>query len=133
MAKARPSSTGGTDLGGAGQAVVELCDATPHGMVFWTRQRFEIGAELQVRLRSEALPESLRCHMPGVGDWINLRGYVVQCLAERRSNGNFGFRVSLLLASSPRLNRRLPVPLTPTDDVFLQDCGRLNRQRVGKN
>lgn len=133
MAKPRPSSAGGTDHGGAGQAVVELCDATPHGMVFWTRQRFEIGVELQVRLRTESLPDVLRRQIPCPDDWTNLRGYVVQCQPERRPNGSFGFRVSLLLASFPRATRCLPTPLAPTDDLFFQQDEGLSRYRVGKN
>jgi len=133
MAKTSPSSAGGTDPGGAGQAVVELCDATPQGMIFWSRQRFEIGAELQIRVRLDALPDGVRYQMDPCGGWISLRGYVVQCQPERRSNGSFGFRVSLLLASSPRSTHWLCKLLRPADEVFLPGDGSLGRLNIGKN
>lgn len=85
--------------GGAGQVIVELRRASRLGLVFWSRQRFETGAELQVRLRSEGLPEALRA-AAGDGGWVNLRGFVALCRPERRNDGSFGFQVSLLLAGS---------------------------------
>jgi hypothetical protein len=93
------SSSGG--VGGAGQAVVELRAASAQGLIFWSRQRFEVGTELQVRLRAAALPEVLRAGAGSMGEWASLRGFVVQCSAERREDGSCGFQVSMLVAGRP--------------------------------
>lgn len=84
--------------GGAGQTIVELCGVSASGLVFWSRQRFEIGSELQIRVRRDALA-SLAFTPPGQdsGPWVSLRGYVVECPAVRRAGGEHGFEVSLLL------------------------------------
>jgi hypothetical protein len=132
MAKTSPSSAGGADHGGAGQAVVELCDATPQGMVFWSRQRFEVGAELQLRVKAAALPQPCGWASMGGTEWLNMRGYVVDCQPERRGNGAFGFRVSLLLAVEVRAGRRGRVKLKPTEEVFLPR-EELRGPRAGKN
>ena len=42
--------------GGGGQTVVEMCEVTSSGLMFWSRQRFQIGSELQMRMRRTALP-----------------------------------------------------------------------------
>lgn len=94
---------------GGGQAVVELCSLTSSGIIFWSRQRFEIGSELQIRLHRDALPD-----YPASGEeWLNVRGFVVECPAVRREDGVFGFRVSLLLDTAllkkPRIQRALPL------------------------
>lgn len=84
---------------GGGQAVVELCDVTAAGVVFWSRQRFDIGSELQIRIRRDALP----CHCIPSGcaeeEWVTVSGFVIECPAVRRQDGSPGFKVSLLLDS----------------------------------
>lgn len=89
--------TSPSNRGGGGQAVVELCKVTERGLVFWSRQRFEIGAELQIRIRRDAVPPGLLPPGSEFEDWLSLSGYVVECPAVRRADGTLGFRVSLLL------------------------------------
>ena len=81
---------------GGGQAVVELCGVCDGGIVFWSRRRFDIGAELQIRIRRDALPQSIPPPAES-GEWVTLSGYVVECPPVRRPGGAQGFRVSLLL------------------------------------
>lgn len=97
----------GPGRGGAGQTVVELSGASRQGLVLWSRQRFETGVELQLRLRAELLPEVVRAMAGGRG-WVNLRGFVVSCRPERRDDGSFGFHVSLLLADLAPAPQSLP-------------------------
>lgn len=84
---------------GAGQAIVELCAVSNCGLVFWSRQRFDIGSELQIRVRRDAIP-TLNVALGNAEEWITLRGFVVECPAERRPSGEHGFQVSLLLESA---------------------------------
>ncbi|TDU81834.1 hypothetical protein EI77_01144 [Prosthecobacter fusiformis] len=84
---------------GAGQAVVELCAVSECGLVFWSRQRFDIGAELQIRVRRDAIP-GLKICQTDAEEWISLRGFVVECPAMRRPCGEHGFQVSLLMESA---------------------------------
>jgi hypothetical protein len=82
--------------GGGGQIIVDLCDIREGGLVFWSRQRFEIGAELQMRIRRDALGA-----VPGhLSEWVTVRGFVVECPAMRRRDGSHAFRISLLLDSA---------------------------------
>lgn len=85
--------------GGAGQAVVDLCTVSDCGLVFWSRQRFDIGAELQIRVLRSALPTLPAGNASGE-EWVTLRGYVIECPAMRRTGGEHGFEVSLLLESA---------------------------------
>ncbi len=85
---------------GGGQAVVELCDIQKSGLTFWSRQHFEIGTELHIRLHREAIPQH-----SGTDEWVNLKGFVVESLPVRREDGTPSFRISLMLESmlmSPR-------------------------------
>jgi len=83
---------------GGGQAVVELCEISTSGLVFWSRRRFEIGAEIQVRIKRSALPaEEPLPHSLGDEQWVSLRGFVVACTGHRRVDGEAGFQVSLLV------------------------------------
>jgi hypothetical protein len=132
MATSRPSSAGSTGHGGAGQTVVELCEATAHGMIFWARQRFEVGAELQLRAWAEALPARWSWQKGDARGWVNLRGYVVQCVAERRCDGSFGFRISLLLTVADHA-QETAAPLAPTDDAFCDDWEGQKSWRMGWN
>ncbi|MDZ4287914.1 MAG: hypothetical protein U0984_08140 [Prosthecobacter sp.] len=86
---------------GGGQAVVELCSVSAGGLIFWSRQRFEIGAELQIRIRRDTLPCALQhCCDAKADAWITVSGFVVECPAVRRPDGAHEFRVSLLLESA---------------------------------
>jgi hypothetical protein len=83
---------------GGGQAVVSLCKVSESGLVFWSRHRFELAAELQVRVRCDVLPLRVRAMLePDIEGWVSVRGFVIECRAQRRSNGAGVFRVSLLL------------------------------------
>jgi hypothetical protein len=82
---------------GGGQSVVELCATMNGGLVFWSRQRFEIGAELQIRILRSALPAGT---VAGKSKWVTVRGFVIECPAVRRHDGATGFKVSLLLDSA---------------------------------
>lgn len=94
---------------GAGQTIVELCEVSSAGLIFWSRRRFEVGAEIQVRIRHSELPAvwRLRCQPDTSGEWVVLRGLVVAFCARRRSDGSFGFEVSLLVESLPKLRSRM--------------------------
>ncbi len=82
---------------GGRQTVVELCDITACGLVFWSRHRFDIGAEVQLRIKRSALPPALHA-MTGLGQkWVMLKGLVVACPPLRRADGSTGFEVSLLM------------------------------------
>lgn len=86
---------------GAGQAVVELCAVSDCGLAFWSRQRFDIGSELQIRVKRDAIPGLQDAHEgPVQEEWITIRGFVIDCTAVRRPNGEHGFQVSLLLESA---------------------------------
>lgn len=93
------SVSSSSGVGGNTQAVVELNAVYGGGLTFWARQKFRVGAELSARLRTEVLPP-LRLTLEGedVGEWLVLRGFVVECQAQRRSDGSCGFRVSVLIA-----------------------------------
>ncbi len=118
---------------GGGQTVVELRGASGRGLVFWSRQRFETGVELQVRLRSDLLPKALRAKARGA-DWLNLRGFVVHCHSERRRDGSIGFLVSMLLASQvvPEREMGCDLPGTPSAECFHQ-IDWLGSARLGLN
>ncbi len=85
---------------GGGQAVVELCDVTSAGLVFWSRQRFDIGSELQIRILRSALSCQCAAATAGTEEWVTVCGFVIECPAVRREDGSPGFRVSLLLDSA---------------------------------
>lgn len=85
-----PSKSGGR------QAVVELCEISTCGLVFWSRSRFEIGAEVQVRMKRTALPPQWQEEVVSC-PWVMLKGLVVACPPQRREDGSSGFHVSLLI------------------------------------
>lgn len=94
---------------GAGQVIVNLCIASESGVVFWSRHRFDLAAELQLRVRTEVLPMHLRAALKSdARGWATVRGYVVECLAVRRPDGAAVFRVSLMLDAMliPETRRR---------------------------
>lgn len=103
--------TSASKRSGGGQTIVELCDVIAGGLIFWSRQRFEIGAELQIRTLRSALPA--HCIPAGCTDeWVTVRGFVVECPPVRRSDGAPGFRVSLLLDSALMESSRRQSPAT---------------------
>ena len=87
---------------------MNLCKVSDTGLVFWSRHRFDLAAELQVRVRREVLPSRLRESLKADGEgWVTVRGFVIECQPLRRANGAAAFRVSLVLdaaltASTPR-------------------------------
>lgn len=91
------SANDGQSKRGSGQAVVELCEISACGLVFWSRRRFEIGAEVQVRIHRSALPASVHGGAVTHAKWVTLKGFVVACPKHRRDDGSSGFQVSLLI------------------------------------
>jgi hypothetical protein len=86
------------ELGGAGQTIVSLQGVNEGGLTFFSRHRFEVASEIQMRVRWDVLPNSLRARLvPDKSGWISVRGFVIECRAERQSNGAAVFRVSLVL------------------------------------
>ena len=94
MAKnSQPSQeTSASDRSGGAQAVVELCEVTTAGLTFWSRHRFEIGSELQIRLHRDALLD----HADSVEEWVHVCGFVIEYIPLRRDDGAQGFRITLL-------------------------------------
>lgn len=87
----QPKNSGGR------QAVVELCEISPSGLVFWSRTRFEIGAQVQVRIKQSALPPVWLEKAEMCGSWVMLKGLVAACPPHRREDGSSGFQVSILV------------------------------------
>lgn len=114
---------------GGGQAIVELCAISDCGLVFWSRQRFDIGSEMQIRVRRDAIP-SLKVDPTDTEEWVTLRGFVIECPAVRRPGGEHGFEVSLLLesaltavATTRRVQKRRICPKMKSRFPGLQDVG----------
>ncbi len=87
---------------GGRQAVVELCEITSCGLIFWSRQRFDVGAELQVRIKRSALTPAMLAMTATRSKWVMLKCLVVACPAQRRADGSTGFEVSLLVVQALR-------------------------------
>lgn len=85
---------------GGRQAVVELCEITSCGLVFWSRQRFDIGAEVQARIKRSALTPAMLAMTSSNSKWVMLKGLVVACPPQRRAGGASGFEVSLLVVQA---------------------------------
>ncbi len=96
-----PQENSAPKLGGVGQAVVEMCEVRETGLIFWSRQRFQVGVELQVRMRRETLPASFQAGVDKNEPWMLMRGFVVQCTQLRRKDGTVAFRVVMLFDSAP--------------------------------
>ena len=83
---------------GAGQIVVSLCEMNEEGLILTSRYRFEVAAELQVRVRWDVLPHCLQQNLkPDSSGWVNIRGFVIDCRLARQSGGKMAFTVSLVL------------------------------------
>jgi hypothetical protein len=92
---------------GGRQIVVELCQVSACGLVFWSRCRFDVGAEVQVRLLRSTLPTHSQAPTGSDSPWITLKGLVVACPALRREDGSSGFEVSLLIDHVPKIRSRM--------------------------
>lgn len=90
------SAGGSQPTCGGRQAVVELCEVTSCGLIFWSRQRFEIGAEVQVRVERSALTPAMQAMAATPSKWVMLRCLVAAALPQRRADGSSGFKISLL-------------------------------------
>ncbi len=86
--------------GGGGQTVVEMCEVTSSGLMFWSRQRFQIGSELQMRMRRTALPIQAQAKLPCQEEWVMMRGFVVQCTQVRRKDGTIHFQVAMVFEAA---------------------------------
>lgn len=95
--KQETSANDAQSKSGGRQTVVELCDVSTCGLVFWSRHRFDIGAEVQARIHRSTLPAALQNNATTQGEWVTLKGLVVACSGKRRENGSSGFLVSLLV------------------------------------
>jgi len=105
------------------QSIVELLSTTASGLVFWSRQPFEMAVELQLRVRATALPATAKGSSEQLREgWMLKRGFVVQCQPARRADGTVGFQVSLLfipfIASFEKEPKRPRRPLPPDKGVF---------------
>ena len=79
---------------GGAQSIVELCDIQSGGLSFWSKQRFDIASELQIRLNHQDIPGH-----PSTEEWVNLCGFVIQCQPIRREDGSPSFRITIVLES----------------------------------
>lgn len=95
--KQETSANDAQSKSGGRQAVVELCEVSTCGLIFWSRHRFDIGAEVQVRIHRSTLPAALQNSAKPQGEWVTLKGLVVACPRKRREDGSSGFQVSLLI------------------------------------
>jgi len=84
-------------VSGGRQAVVELCEITSCGLVFWSRLRFDLGAEVQVRIKRSALTPEMLAMTVSNSKWVMLKCLVAAASPQRRSDGSIGFEISLLV------------------------------------
>ncbi len=103
-----PQTAGG---GSVSQSIVELLSTTEQGLVFWSRQPFEIAVELQLRVQSSALPAAAQESAEKLrSGWLMKRGLVVLCQPARRNDGSVGFQVSLLFTPVAKAKVRKKKP-----------------------
>jgi hypothetical protein len=97
MAKKRRHSkeTSASHRSGGAQSIVELCEVSSAGLTFWSRHRFDIGSELQIRLHREALPSQAESSE----EWVNVSGFVIDFKPVSRADGSQGFCITLLFDS----------------------------------
>ncbi len=105
--------------GRGGQTIVRLCGASASGIVFRSRHKFDLAAELQLRIRGDTLPPQFaeRLHADAAG-WVTIRGFVVECLAVRQPDGAASFEVSVVLEAflaeaAARQAMHKPVAVSP--------------------
>ena len=94
MAKKRQHSqeTSASHRSGGAQSIVELCEVSTAGLTFWSRHRFDIGSELQIRLHREALPSQAESSE----EWVNVCGFVIDFKPVSRGDGSQSFCITLL-------------------------------------
>jgi hypothetical protein len=99
---------------GGRQTIVELCEITSCGLVFWSRQRFDMGAEVQVRIKRSTLTPAMLAMTASNSTWVMLKCLVVASSPQRRADGSYGFTVSLLVVQaaddstpSPKLHSKM--------------------------
>jgi len=85
---------------GGRQAVVEVCEITSCGLVFWSRHPFDVGAEVQVRIKRSALTPAMLAMTSSHLPWVMLKCLVVADSPQRRADGSSGFKVSLLVVQA---------------------------------
>ncbi len=85
---------------GGRQTVVELCEITSCGLVFWSRQRFDMGAEVQVRIKRSTLTPAMLAMTVSNSKWVMLKCLVVAGSPQRRADGSYGFKISLLVVQA---------------------------------
>ena len=93
---------------GGRQAVVELCEITSCGLVFWSRHRFDLGAEVQVRIQRSALTPAMLAMTASRSKWVMLKCLVAAGSPQRRADGSFGFKVSLLVVQAAGDSTHVP-------------------------
>ncbi|MCF7785754.1 MAG: hypothetical protein K9N47_06505 [Prosthecobacter sp.] len=93
---------------GGRQTVVELCEITTCGLVFWSRQRFDLGAEVQVRIKRSTLTPAMLAMTTSNSKWVMLKCLVATCPPQRRDDGSIGFKVSLLVVQASDDNAPSP-------------------------
>lgn len=103
---------------GSVQSVVQLLSLKSCGLVFWSRQHFDLTSELQLKLEKAALlgvaPVS---HLRERDGWVLVSGYVVDCAPARRPDGTVGFEVTLVF--SPVEGFNLHAGRVPCDGLGL--------------
>lgn len=112
--------------GGSRQAVVSLGHVTKQGLTFWARQRFEIAAELVLRVRRSALPAGLVPAAPHTGPWAMVRAYVIECRAVRKPGGECCFHISVVLEAALQRAMNCPGSNTTRADEGLPPIFGLN-------
>jgi len=117
-----PQESSAPKFGGGGQVVVEMSEVTETGLIFWSRHRFQIGSELQMRMRRDALPST--SSDSSCDEWVMMRGFVVQCSPVRREDGRLTFRVvmvfdtALALPGKVKSKRCFTTPAIPGGRPF---------------
>ncbi len=111
------------------QSIVDLLSTTGCGLVFWSRQPFEVAAELQLRVRASALPPNAKGSTEELRQgWVLKRGFVVQCQPSRRADGSVGFQVSLLfvpvMTAAAKKPKRPRLLMPANKGVFVPSHGQ---------
>jgi len=95
-------------VSGGRQTVVELSEITSCGLVFWSRQRFDLGDEVQVRIQRSALTPAMLAMTTSDSKWVMLKCLVATASPQRRSDGSIGFKISLLVVQAADDNTPAP-------------------------
>ncbi len=95
-----PSAFEKQSVCGGRQTVVELCEITSCGLVFWSRQHFDMAAEVQVRIKRSTLTPAMLAMTTSNSKWVMLKCLVVASSPQRRADGSYGFTVSLLVVQA---------------------------------